>query len=136
MDPYRASKRSIVVVLVLYVLQDITLGLVNVVPIYLASFSVTWKKLGIYSIRGKLVRVWVWIHMSVPLVWKHTNTSNPYPYPICSCAGMKELDSEMVSKLCTCIRQIDLFEWTLVPSDHLINIYLEAGNDAWLPLAV
>ncbi len=39
----------IVVVLALYVLQGVTLGVVDVVPYYLTSFGATWKQLSILS---------------------------------------------------------------------------------------
>jgi len=47
---------------------------------------------------------------------------------------MKELDANMVVKLNPYIRRKRFNRLVRIPSDQLIKLFLETGNEAWLPL--
>ncbi|CAF1346448.1 unnamed protein product [Adineta ricciae] len=67
--------------------------------------------------------------------------SDGYPFAsafeksFCSYHAMKELDSEILSKLFLCIRQNKDSHLRQMPADQLIKLFLETNNDDWLPLA-
>jgi hypothetical protein len=49
---------------------------------------------------------------------------------------MKTLRCEMIPKLAACIRNAHKIKGGELRSDRLIQIYLETGNAAWLPVVV
>ena len=51
-----------------------------------------------------------------------------------SFSAIKELDSNVIVKLYSCIRQLYFIEFTTMPSDQFVKVFLETGNDTWLPL--
>jgi len=53
---------------------------------------------------------------------------------ICSNRAIKELDSNMIVKLYSCIRHFKNIKLAAVPRDQWIKVFLETKNDAWLPL--
>ncbi|CAF0866181.1 unnamed protein product, partial [Didymodactylos carnosus] len=56
-------------------------------------------------------------------------------WAVCSWDGIKQLDSNAVSKLFSCIRRNCKGTLRRVPPAQFIKVFLETGNDAWLALA-
>ncbi|CAF3665353.1 unnamed protein product [Rotaria socialis] len=50
--------------------------------------------------------------------------------------ALKDLDSETILKLHSCMKMSEEFSASLVPSDHFIKVFLDTENETWLPLVV
>ena len=66
---------------------------------------------------------------------------DPWTIPVlaealCSYHGMKELPSETISKLSSCISKLHLKQLIRLPSDILLKLYSESGDVSWLSLVV
>ena len=55
---------------------------------------------------------------------------------MCASDGMEKLRPEMIAKLVSCCMELRLEQWDWFPSDLLIKLYSESGDDSWLPLVV
>ncbi|CAF3575018.1 unnamed protein product [Rotaria socialis] len=55
---------------------------------------------------------------------------------MCSFDGMKQLNSGIVKKLCSYIRNCTMIDLTVIPSEHMIKVFFDSGNASWLGLVV
>ncbi|CAM4838554.1 unnamed protein product [Rotaria magnacalcarata] len=55
---------------------------------------------------------------------------------ISSYDALKDLNSEMILKLHSCMKMSEKISASLVPSDHFIKVFLDTENETWLPLTV
>jgi HEAT repeat protein len=62
------------------------------------------------------------------------NGTNALEHAMYSYQAMKELDSQMLSKLYVCVRSSTKIQLRNLRADKLINLFLETENDGWLPL--
>ncbi|UJR07147.1 hypothetical protein I4U23_011435 [Adineta vaga] len=119
--------------------DEVIIGLINAFQdIFATARSCAYEavgKMGAKSTTSKVIVALVNAFSSACVKSDGYPFASAFEKSFCSYHAMKELDSEILSKLFLCIRQNKDSYLRQMPADQLIKLFLETNSDDWLPLA-